>query len=101
MAPELSRGVRLLTFSLLALAAAATEIAAAETRAVSESLGLAALWVGIAAALGRLAPRPDDGRRVPPWHVLLCLMLLAGAPFFVIEQRLLKDRLHFLRTRRS
>ncbi|HEY1380092.1 MAG TPA: transglutaminase-like domain-containing protein [Gemmataceae bacterium] len=83
MAPERSRLVRRVTFVLLALTAAAVEIAAVDSRAVAESLGLAAVWVGIAAGLGRLVPAPSDPRRAPPQLVVLLLGGLAAAPFVV------------------
>src|SRR5207302_7491141 len=81
MAPEPPRLVRRATFAMLALAAAATEVAAAETRPVPASLGLAALWVGLAAGLGRLVPAPRDARAAPPRLVLVLLLALAAAPF--------------------
>lgn len=83
MAPEMSGLVRRLTFGLLVLAAAATEVAAVDTRPVPASLGLAAVWVGIAALCGWLVPAPADSRRVPPWSVFFVLLLLAVAPFLV------------------
>ncbi len=81
MAPDFPRIVRRATFGLLALASAATEIAAVETRPALSSLGLAALWVGLAATLGLIARRPKDESHVPPRHVLLILLLLGAAPF--------------------
>ena len=83
MAHDFSRLVRRATFGLLVLAAAATEIAAVETRPVLSSLGLAAVWVGLAAILGLFARPPKDERRVPPRYVLLLLLLLGAAPFIV------------------
>jgi protein-glutamine gamma-glutamyltransferase len=83
MAPELSRFIRQVTFALLALAATATEIAAVDTRSVWTRLGLATVWVGLAAGLGWLIRAPRDGRRVPPRWVLLLLLVLAAAPFFL------------------
>jgi hypothetical protein len=83
MAPELARLVRQCTFALLALAAAATEIAAIDTRPVLTSVGTAVVWVGLAALLGWLAPLPPDGRRSPPRFVFLILVVLAVAPYLV------------------
>jgi hypothetical protein len=83
MAPELSRLVRQVTFALLVLASAATEIAAVDTRPVSVSLGLAAFWVGVAALLGWLVPTPTDGNGNPPRRVQVALLLLAVAPFAI------------------
>jgi transglutaminase-like putative cysteine protease len=83
MAPELSRFVRQVTFALVILAAAATEIAAEDTRPVMASLGLATVWVGVAALLGWLVPPPADGGRMPPRFVQLVLLLLTAAPFVI------------------
>jgi hypothetical protein len=83
MAPELSRLVRQFTFALLVLAAAATEIAAVDTRSVWTSVGIAVVWVGLAAALGWLVPLPPDGRRPPPRFAFLLLLALTVAPFIV------------------
>jgi transglutaminase-like putative cysteine protease len=83
MGPELSRLVRRATFALAALASAATEVAAADDRPVPTSLGLAAVWIAVAALLGRLVPPPADGRRNPPRFVTVVLLLLAAAPFAV------------------
>jgi transglutaminase-like putative cysteine protease len=83
MAPELSSLIRRVTFSLLALAAVAVEIAAKDGRAVIQSIGLAAVWVAVAAVVARLVPTPDDPRRKPPVWVFLLLVALAAAPFAV------------------
>jgi transglutaminase-like putative cysteine protease len=83
MVPEMSRVIRRATFALLVLASAATEVAAADARPVWQSLGLAAVWVALAAALGRLVPAPKDPSRVPPRFVLFLLLGLAAAPFVV------------------
>src|SRR5579883_838973 len=83
MAPELSRRVRQFTFALLVLAAAATEIAAVDTRSVWTSVGMAVVWVGIAALLGWLVPLPLNGRRSPPRLVFVILLALTVAPFVV------------------
>lgn len=79
MAPELSH-VRRMTFVLLALAAAATELAADDHRPVLAALGLASLWVGLAALLGHCVPHPQQGQAKPPLVALL-LLLLAAVPF--------------------
>jgi hypothetical protein len=83
MAPELSKLVRRATFALLALAAVAVEIAASDGRAVVQSVGLAAIWVAVAALVARFVPTPDDPRRKPPVWVFLLLVALATAPFAV------------------
>jgi transglutaminase-like putative cysteine protease len=83
MVPELSRMVRRLTFGLLALAAAATEIAAVDTRPILLSLGQAAVWVLGAAVVAALLPVPPDPRRKPPVWVGLALLGLFVAPFLV------------------
>jgi protein-glutamine gamma-glutamyltransferase len=83
MASELSRSVRRVTFGLLVLASAATEIAAVETRPVLSSLGLAAIWVGVAAMLGLFARKPRDQSVVPPRYVSLLILLLSAAPFVI------------------
>src|SRR3954453_22538561 len=83
MAPELPRFVRQLTFALLVLAAAATEVAAVDIRSVATSVGMAVVWIGLAALLGLLVPLPPDGRRSAPRFVLLLLLALAVAPFVV------------------
>lgn len=81
MAPELSKLVRGVTFALLTLAAIAVEIAANDGRAVIRSLGLAAIWVAVAAVVARFVPNPDDPRRKPPGWVFLILVALLAAPF--------------------
>jgi transglutaminase-like putative cysteine protease len=83
MASELSRAVRRATFGLLILASAATEVAAAETRPVLSSLGLAAIWVGVAAMLGLFARKPRHQSAVPPRYVSLLILLLGAAPFII------------------
>jgi hypothetical protein len=83
MAPEPSRLVRQFTFALLMLAAAATEVAAVDTRPVLASVGTAVVWVGLAAFLGWAVPLPADGRRTPPRFVFLILLGLSVAPFVV------------------
>ncbi|MBO0697044.1 MAG: transglutaminase domain-containing protein [Zavarzinella sp.] len=83
MAPEMPRVVRRVTFLLLALSAGAVEVAAVDTRALRESLGLAAAWVVIAGGVGRFVPVPADPRRKPPLWVFLLLLALAAAPFAV------------------
>lgn len=84
MVPELSRMVRRLTFVLLALAAAATEIAAVDTRSILLSLGLTAGWVlGAAVAAALVVPVPTDPRRRPPLWVGLAMLGLFVAPFVV------------------
>jgi protein-glutamine gamma-glutamyltransferase len=81
MVPEMSRVLRRATFALLMLASAATEVAAADGRPVWHSLGLAAVWVALAAALGRLVRAPKDPGRLPPRFVLFLLLGLVVAPF--------------------
>jgi hypothetical protein len=83
MAPELPRLVRQLTFALLVLAAAATEVAAVDTRSVLTSVGMAVVWVSLALLLRWLVPLPPDGRWPPPRFVFLILLAMAVAPFFV------------------
>lgn len=83
MALELSKLVRRTTFALLVLAAVAVEVAASDTRAVIQSLGLAALWVAAAAVVAQFVPIPADPRRKPPMWVFLLLVALAAAPFGV------------------
>ncbi|MFO0938686.1 MAG: transglutaminase-like domain-containing protein [Gemmataceae bacterium] len=83
MAPELLRVVRLATFALLVLAAVAVEIAASDGRAVIQSLGLAAVWIAIAAVVARFVPTPAEPRRKPPLWVFFLLVGLAAAPFVV------------------
>jgi hypothetical protein len=83
MAPELSKLVRRLTFALLALAAVAVEVAASDWRPVVQSIGLAAVWVAIAAVVAWFVPTPDDPRWKPPVWVFLLLVALAAAPFAV------------------
>ena len=89
MAPELSRRIRQITFALLVLASTATEIAAVDTRPVLASLGLAMVWVGLAAVLGWVVPVPKRGQspfsesRAPPRFVLFLTLVLVAAPFVV------------------
>ena len=83
MAPELSRFIRQSTFALLVPAAAATEIAAVDTRPVWTSIGPAVVWIGLAAVLGWLVPLPPDGRRSPPRFVFVLLLALTAAPFLI------------------
>jgi hypothetical protein len=89
MAPELSRRIRQVTFALLVFASTATEIAAVDTRPVLASLGLATVWVGLAAVLGWVVPVPKRGQspfsesRVPPRFVLFLMLVLVAAPFVV------------------
>jgi len=83
MAPELSRLVGQVTFVLLALAAVAVEVAASDGRAVVQSLGLAAVWVTVAALVARFVPAPADPRRKPPLWVFLLMLALAAVPFGV------------------
>jgi hypothetical protein len=75
--------VRRAAFVLVALASAATEIAAVDTRPVTTSLGMAAGWIAVAALLGWRVRPPADGRRTPPRSVVVVLLLLAAAPFVV------------------
>ncbi|MBM3980696.1 MAG: hypothetical protein FJ304_10500 [Planctomycetes bacterium] len=81
MAPDQPRTVRRATFVLLALAAAAVEVAAADTRPVAHSLGHALVWVALAAALMRIVPVPEDPRAKPPGWVFALLLAFAVAPF--------------------
>ncbi|MBM4068073.1 MAG: transglutaminase domain-containing protein [Planctomycetes bacterium] len=83
MAPKLSKLVRRATFALVALAAAAVEVAARDGRTVLQSIGLAAFWVAVAVVVAWFVPTPDDPRRKPPLWVFLLLLLLAAAPFAV------------------
>lgn len=81
MAPDFPRLVRRIAFALLGLASVAAEIAAVETRPVLSSLGLAAVWIGVAAILALFAQAPKGERLVPPRYVLVLLLLLGAAPF--------------------
>lgn len=83
MAPELSKPVGRATFALLALAAVAVEVAADDRRAVGQSVGLAAVWVAVAAVVARLVPAPAEPRRKPPMWVFLLVLVLAAAPVAV------------------
>jgi protein-glutamine gamma-glutamyltransferase len=83
MAPEISKLVRRATFMLLALAAIAVEVAARDGRAVGQGLGIAVVWVVVAAIVARFVPTPADPRQKPPVWVFLLLLALAGAPFAV------------------
>lgn len=83
MAPDVSRLVRRVTFVLLALSAAAVEIAAVDVRPVATSLGLAAVWVAAAGVAGWLVPVPADPRRHPPLWVVVGVAGLAAAAFAV------------------
>ena len=86
MAPDFPRLVRRATFALLVSSSpAATEVAAVETRPVLSSLGLAALWVGVAAILGLLARPPQSEQGSVPRYVGLPILLLLGAIPFAIE----------------
>lgn len=77
----MARTVRRATFVLLAIAAIAVEIAAVDTRPVARSLGLALIWVAVAAVLARFIPVPVAHRSKPPWWVFTFLLALAFAPF--------------------
>lgn len=83
MAPELSRVVQRVAFLLLALSAAAVEVAAIDTRPLGASLGLASVWVAVAAVVGRFIPSPTDPNRPPLKWVFLLLVGLVAAPFVV------------------
>lgn len=87
MAPELSVLVHRVTFALLVLAAVAVEIAANDGRAVIQSIGIAAAWVGIAALIARFTPTPNDPHSKPTIWVLLVLFALAVTPFAVEPMR--------------
>ena len=83
MAPEAGRLTRRVTFALLVLASGAAEIAAVDTRPVAESLGLAAVWVGLTLGLGWLVPPPKEQSGRPPRFVTAVLALLLVAPFAI------------------
>ncbi len=83
MAPEWSKVVRRVTFALLTCSAVAVEIAAVDTRPVWASVGLALVWVGIAAGVAALMPLPRHPRGTPSTWVFLLLLALGLAPFFV------------------
>jgi hypothetical protein len=83
MAPELPRLVRQFTFALLMLAGAATEVAAVDARSIVTSVGMAAIWIGLAAVAGWFVPAPSDGHRSPPLFVFFTLLALAVAPFVI------------------
>ncbi len=82
MAPELARPVRRAAFALAALSAFAVEVAAADLRPLAQSLGLAGVWVALAALAAWLAPVPS-GPRPPGW--LFPVMLGLGALPFAVE----------------
>jgi transglutaminase-like putative cysteine protease len=84
MAPEITRFLRQVTFVLLTLASAATEIAAAETRPLWMSLLIALVWAAIAAGLGWFVPAPTAARGFPSGRVFVVL-LLVGAASFALE----------------
>lgn len=81
MAPEISRGIRQVTFALVVLASAATEVTAVDGRALPASMGWALLWVALAAIIGWLLPAPTNSRALPPRFVLGLLIALTAAPF--------------------
>ena len=83
MVPDLSRLVRRVTIGLLACAAAATEVAADDTRPLAQNLGMAMVWVAVAASLSWLVPVPGAGRRTPPRFISFLLVALMTAPFVV------------------
>ena len=82
MVPEFSKLVRRATFVLLALSAVAVEVAASDGRAALESVGLAAIWVFVAAIVARFVPAPDDPRQKPPLWVFLLLLVLKATSVF-------------------
>ncbi len=83
MAPDVSRVVRGVTFALLAIAALAVEVAAADTRPVLHSFARAAVWVGVAGLLAWRLPVPAQPRQRPPWWVTGVVLTLALAPLAV------------------
>jgi hypothetical protein len=83
MALETGRSLRRTTFVLVALASAAVEIAAGDSRPIPTSLGLAGLWIVLAAGLSWLVPVPQANRRIPPRWQLALLVLLTVAPFLM------------------
>ena len=83
MAPERSRFLRQVTFALLAVASVATEIAAIENQPLWSSLGLATIWVGLAAGLSWVVPASKDRRSIPPRFVFLILLAMSAAPFVI------------------
>ena len=83
MALESARPVRRVTFLLVALAAVAVEVAAADTRPVRQSVGLALVWVALGALGAALAPLPADPGRKPPFGVGVILLALGLAPLAI------------------
>lgn len=83
MAPDVSRVVRGVTFALLAIAALAVEVAAADTRPVLHSFARAAVWVGVAGLLAWRLPVPAEPRQRPPGWVTGLILALALAPLAV------------------
>jgi transglutaminase-like putative cysteine protease len=81
MEAEVSRLIRVATFALMALATAATEVAAADSRAIVASLGLAGLWIAGTGLASRWAPFSLDGKR--PRTARAILLVLAICPFAV------------------
>ena len=79
---ELARPVRRATFALVALSAFAVEVAAADLRPLGQSLGLAGVWVALAALAAWRVPVPS-GPRPPGW--LVAVMLSLGALPFAVE----------------
>jgi protein-glutamine gamma-glutamyltransferase len=86
MGSELHRSLRRVTFVLLALASMATEVADGQDRSLLASLGLALIWVGLAAAVAWWVPAPADGRLTPPRRVIL--VLLAATAFSFLAEPL-------------
>jgi protein-glutamine gamma-glutamyltransferase len=83
MVPEFSKLIRRVTFVLLALAAVAVEVAACDGRSVFQSVGLAMIWISIAALVGWFVPTPADPWKTPPIRIFVLLVVLASLPFAV------------------
>jgi len=81
MAPDSNRSIRRVTFALLVFSSFAAEIAAVDSRSVWIGLGLASLWIALAAILGRFAPTPKNPEKAPPFRLFAILLALAAAPF--------------------
>jgi protein-glutamine gamma-glutamyltransferase len=81
MTSKASPLIRRMVFGLVAIASVATEISAAEYRAVATSVGVAPAWIAAALALAWLARRAPATTKAPPRYLRLLLFLFAITPF--------------------